>query len=101
MSEETETRTEAATPSSDAPPPDHLSIDPASPHYDSATLERGIGIRFNGVEKTTVEEYCVSEGWVKVAAGKARDRKGRPILLKLKGEVVAYFLDVSGTGNPA
>lgn len=78
----------------EASPPDHLSVDPRSPHYDAPTLERGIGIRFNGVEKTTVEEYCISEGWIRVAAGKARDRKGNPMLVKLKGEVVAYFLDV-------
>ena len=74
-------------------PPDHLSVDPRSPFYEAAVLERGIGIRFNGVEKTTVEEYCVSEGWVRMAVGKARDRKGQPVLLKLKGEVVPYFLD--------
>jgi len=74
-------------------PPDHLAVDPKSPFYDAAVLERGIGIRFNGVEKTTVEEYCVSEGWVRMAVGKARDRKGQPVLLKLKGEVVPYFLD--------
>ncbi len=74
-------------------PPDHLSVDPRSPFYDATVLERGIGIRFNGVEKTTVEEYCISEGWVRSAVGKARDRKGQPVLLKLKGEVVAYFLD--------
>lgn len=74
-------------------PPDRLAVDPRSPHYDAATLERGIGIRFNGVEKTTVEEYCVSEGWIRVAAGKARDRHGNAVLLKLKGTVVPYFLD--------
>lgn len=74
-------------------PPDHLSVDPKSPFYDAAALERGIGIRFNGIEKTTVEEYCVGEGWVRMAVGKARDRKGQPVLLKLKGEVVPYFLD--------
>jgi Protein of unknown function (DUF3297) len=74
-------------------PPDRLSVDPRSRHYDEKTLERGIGIRFNGVEKTTVEEYCVSEGWIRVAAGKARDRKGNPLLLTLKGTVEPYFLD--------
>ena len=74
-------------------PPDHLSADPRSRFYDAAVLERGIGIRFNGIEKTTVEEYCVSEGWVRMAVGKARDRKGQPVLLKLKGEVVPYYLD--------
>jgi hypothetical protein len=73
--------------------PDRLSLDPRSPFHDAALLERGIGIRFNGQEKTTVEEYCISEGWVRMAVGKALDRRGRPITLKFKGEVVAYFLD--------
>ena len=72
-------------------PPDRLSVDPKSPHYDEATLARDVGIRFNGVEKTNVEEYCVSEGWVRVAAGKAVDRKGRPITVKLKGTVEPFF----------
>ncbi len=75
-------------------PPDHLSNNPASPHYDAAALERGIGIRFNGVEKTTVEEYCVSEGWVRVAVGKTLDRKGNPLTMKLSGIVEPYFRDV-------
>lgn len=72
-------------------PPDRLSVDPASPHYDEAVLAREVGIRFNGVEKTNVEEYCVSEGWVRVAAGKAVDRKGKAITVKLKGKVEPYF----------
>jgi hypothetical protein len=76
-----------------AAPPDRLSVDPRSRFYDEKTLERGIGVRFNGAEKTTVEEYCVSEGWIRVAAGKARDRKGNPLLLTLKGTVEPYFLD--------
>lgn len=74
-------------------PPDHLSINPASPHYDGALLERGVGIRFKGVEKTNVEEYCVSEGWIRVAAGKTRDRKGNPLTIKLMGTVEPYFRD--------
>jgi Protein of unknown function (DUF3297) len=74
-------------------PPDRLSVDPAHRFYDEAVLARGIGIRFNGAEKTTVEEYCVSEGWIRVAAGRARDRRGNPILLTLKGRVEPYFLD--------
>ncbi len=74
-------------------PPDRLSADPASPFYDAALLERGVGVRFKGQEKTNVEEYCVSEGWVRLAAGNTRDRKGRPLTIKLKGEVVAYFRD--------
>ncbi len=75
--------------------PDRLAVDPKSPFHDAAVLERGVGIRLNGVEKTTIEEYCISEGWVRMAVGKARDRHGRPILLKFKGEVVAYFLDAA------
>ena len=73
--------------------PDRLSTDPRSPHYDAAILERGIGIRFNGVEKTNVEEYCVSEGWVRLPVGKSLDRRGQPMTMKVKGEVVPYFLD--------
>lgn len=71
--------------------PDRLSIDPKSAHYNEAALSRDIGIRFNGVEKTNIEEYCVSEGWVRVAAGRAIDRKGRPLLIKLKGPVEPYY----------
>jgi hypothetical protein len=74
-------------------PPDHVSNSPASEFYDEAALTRGIGIRFNGAEKTNVDEYSVSEGWVRVAAGKALDRKGRPLTIKLKGTVEAYFKD--------
>ncbi len=76
-------------------PPDHLSNDPRSPHYDEAALNRGVGIRFNGGERTNVEEYCVSEGWIRVAAGKALDRRGQPMTLKVKGEVVAYYRDLA------
>jgi hypothetical protein len=72
-------------------PPDRLSVDPASPHYNEQVLARDVGIRFNGVEKTNVEEYCISEGWIRVAAGKAVDRKGRPITVKLKGVVEPFF----------
>ncbi len=74
-------------------PPDRLSNDPDSPFYDASALERGVGIRFKGQEKTNVEEYCVSEGWVRVAAGAAKDRKGKPLTLKLKGPVEPYFRD--------
>lgn len=81
-------------------PPDRLSVDPTSPHYDEAVLGRGVGIRFNGQERTNIEEYCVSEGWVRVAAGRARDRRGRPMTLKLKGEVVPYFQDLAGADTP-
>jgi len=67
--------------------PDRLCNDPRSPFFDEAILKRDIGIRFNGIEKTNVEEYCVSEGWIRVAAGTAKDRAGRPMTLKLKGKV--------------
>ena len=72
-------------------PPDRLSTNPQSPYYDEALLARGIGIRFKGQEKTNVEEYCVSEGWIRVQAGKAVDRKGNPLTLKLQGPVEPYF----------
>ena len=72
-------------------PPDRLSLDPRSPHYDEPLLNRGVGIRFNGQEKTNVIEYSVSEGWIRVAAGKSRDRYGQPMTIKLKGQVEPYF----------
>ena len=70
--------------------PDRLSTNPASPHHDAALLERGVGIRFNGVEKTNVEEYCVSEGWVRVAVGTTMKRDGTPMTMKLSGTVEPY-----------
>ena len=78
----------------DAPtdtPPDRLSNTATSPFHEPALLARGIGIRFNGVEKTNVDEYCVSEGWIKVAVAGSRDRKGNPMTIKLKGQVEPYF----------
>ena len=75
-------------------PPDRLSIHPFSDFYDVDALQRGIGIRFKGEKRTTVEEYCISEGWIKVQAGKARDRKGNPLLIKLSGPVEAWFEDL-------
>jgi Protein of unknown function (DUF3297) len=72
-------------------PPDRLSTDPNSPFYDAELLERGVGVRFKGVEKHNVDEYCVSEGWIRVAAGTAKDRMGNPLLIKLKGAVEVYF----------
>jgi hypothetical protein len=72
-------------------PPDRLSTDPSSPHHDAAVLERGVGVRFNDIEKTNVEEYCVSEGWIRVTAGKAKDRAGNPMTIKLRGRVEPYF----------
>jgi hypothetical protein len=71
--------------------PDRLSTDPRSPHHIAALFERGIGIRFNDKERFDVEEYCISEGWIKVAAGKAVDRRGQPLLIKLKGKVEAFL----------
>lgn len=79
----------AATP---ATLPDRLSTDPRSPHYDAALLERGVGIRFNGKERRDVEEYCVSEGWIRVAMGKALDRRGQPLTRKVNGTVEPYLL---------
>jgi hypothetical protein len=76
-------------------PPDRLSSNPRSPFYDAALLERGIGIRFKGVEKTNVEEYCVSEGWVRLAVGKTLDRHGAPLTMKFSGPVQAYFRDLA------
>ena len=76
-------------------PPDRLSNNPASPFYEEKLLERGIGIRFKGVERTNVDEYCISEGWVRVTVGKAMDRFGRPMTMKLQGEVEAYFRDAA------
>jgi hypothetical protein len=72
-------------------PPDRLSVNPKSRFHDADLLARGIGIRFNGKEKTNVEEYCVSEGWVRMPAGKALDRFGNPMTIKMKGQVEAYF----------
>ena len=77
-------------------PPDRLCNVEASPHYDAALLARGVGIRFNGVEKTNVQEYCVSEGWVRVAVGKTLDRRGNPLTMKLSGTVEPYFRDGAG-----
>ena len=71
--------------------PDRLSVNPKSEYYNETLLEREIGVRFNGEEKTTVEEYCVSEGWIRVALGKKVDRHGRPLTLKLTGEVEAWI----------
>ncbi len=77
---------------SDAPP-DRLSVNPKSPFYDEALLARGVGVRFKGVEKTNVEEYCVSEGWVKLALGNKVDRHGQQLTMKYSGEVEPYFKD--------
>ena len=83
----------APTATSLTPPPlpDRLSTDPRSPHHVAAVFEREVGIRLNGRERFDVDEYCISEGWVRVPAGKAVDRKGRPLLIKLKGAVEAFY----------
>ena len=80
-------------------PPDRLSMNPRSPHFDAALLRRGVGIRFKGKERTDVEEYSVSEGWIRVAAGRSLDRFGQPMTVKLQGEVEAYFHDAGGAGE--
>lgn len=74
-------------------PPDRLASNPKSPFHDATLLARGIGIRFNGTEKTNVDEYCVSEGWVRVTVGKSVDRRGNPMTIKLNGTVEPYFRD--------
>jgi Protein of unknown function (DUF3297) len=76
--------------------PDRLSNNPRSPFFKEDVLKRDIGVRFNGVEKTNVEEYCVSEGWVRVPVGKAKDRHGNPLTIKLSGTVEPYFKDAEG-----
>jgi hypothetical protein len=84
---------ETTSPEKSPPPalPDHLSVDPRSPHYHADVVEHEIGIRFNGKERHDVEEYCLSEGWIRVPAGKTLDRKGRALLIKLKGTVEAFY----------
>ena len=78
--------------------PDRLCVNPKSPHYDEALLAQGVGIKFNGAEKTNVEEYCVSEGWIRVTAGKSLDRFGNPMTIKLKGIVEPYLRNDSAGG---
>ena len=73
------------------PLPDRLSIDASSPHYVAAVFEHDVGIRFNGKDRHDVEEYCQTEGWIRVPAGKTLDRKGNPLLIKLKGQVEVYY----------
>ena len=74
-------------------PPDRLSVDPDSPHYDEALLARGVGVMFNGAEKTNVDEYCVSEGWLRLSVGTTVDRRGKSMTIKLKGKVEPFFRD--------
>jgi hypothetical protein len=77
--------------------PDRLSLDPRSPFHDATLLEHGIGIRFNGSERTNVEEYCISEGWIRVVAGKSLDRRGNPMTMKLQGTVEPFSLGTKDT----
>ena len=90
MTEEPEIGVDEALAITDTPP-DRLAANPRSPFYNGDLLERGVGIVFDGIERTNVDEYCVSEGWVKVAAGKSKDRFGMPLTIKLKGRVEPYF----------
>lgn len=76
--------------------PDRLCATPDSPYFNEELLAKGVGVKFNGVEKTNVEEYCVSEGWVRLSVGTARDRKGQPMTIKLKGTVVPYLKPAEG-----
>ena len=90
-SDTTATATTAATAAVAPALPDRLAVDPRSPHHNTAVFAHDIGIRLNGKERFDVEEYCVSEGWVKVPAGRTRDRHGRPLMLTLKGAVEAFY----------
>ncbi len=83
----------------DDSPPDRLSNNPRSPHFDVAALQRGVGIRFKDRERDDVEEYCLSEGWIRVQAGKAVDRHGVPVTVKLSGPVEAWWRDRSESGD--
>ena len=88
----TATTTAASAETTALPPlPDRLSVDPRSPFHVAAVFEREVGIRFNTKERFDVQEYCLSEGWIKVPAGKALDRRGQPLLIKLKGAVEAFY----------
>jgi len=100
MSEDENTPVEAADPASEVAaagndvPPDRLAINPRSTHFDAELLRRGVGIRFKGAVRTNIEEYCISEGWVRVQAGKSMDRKGNPMTIKLNGPVEAWYEDL-------
>ena len=82
-------------------PPDRIAAHPSSPFHDAAALERGIGVRFKGTERHDVDEYCVSEGWIRVALGKKVDRKGAALTIKLTGPVEVWFRDVGEGGGDA
>lgn len=89
-----ETNPESAPAAGNDVPPDHLSVNPRSPHFDADALQRGVGIRFKDRTRTDIEEYSISEGWVRVQAGKTVDRKGQPLTIKLTGPVEAWFEDL-------
>jgi len=82
-------------------PPDRLSLDPRSPYFDENLLSRGVGIKLNGNEKTGVMEYCISEGWIRITAGKSRDRYGQPMTIKLSGTVEPYYENPPQGDEPA
>ncbi|ANU08666.1 DUF3297 family protein [Paraurantiacibacter namhicola] len=94
MSEENTSEAKSETKTGPDVPPDHLAIHPSNKHFDADVLQRGVGIRFKGTQRTNVEEYCISEGWVRVQAGKTVDRKGNPLTIKLSGPVEAWFEDL-------
>jgi len=93
MSEDTPETAPAASAGADVPP-DHLSVNPRSPFFDAEKLQRGVGIRFKDAVRTDIEEYSISEGWVRVQAGKSMDRKGNPLTIKLNGAVEAWYEDL-------
>jgi hypothetical protein len=76
-------------------------VDPASAFHDEAALARGVGVRFRGIERRDVEEYCVSENWIRAPAGKTRDRKGSPLLIKMTGAVETWFLTLAASDRAA
>ena len=80
-------------------PPDHLAVNPQSPFHNAEALQRGVGVRFNGIERDDVEEYSVQEGWIRVQAGKALDRHGVPVTVKLSGEVITWWRDEGEPGE--
>lgn len=89
-----ESAPEASQPSAADTPPDRLAINPRNEHFDAEKLQRGVGIKFKGSQRHNVEEYCISEGWVRVQAGKTMDRKGNPLTIKLNGPVEAWYEDL-------
>ena len=94
MSDTTPENTPETKPSAADVPPDHLSVNPRSDHFDAEILQRGVGIKFKDRERRDIEEYCISEGWVRVQTGKTVDRKGNPLTIKLSGPVEAWFEDL-------